>query len=209
VVLLDKPEIDLVLFDLGGVLIRLGGGVDAMKRLAAIETAEEVWRRWLSCEWVRSFERGTCSPGEFASGVVDDWGLSISPTAFLEQFRGWPEDLYDGARELLEKTRRTVPIGCLSNTNALHWADHSAKWALDGYFDHRFLSYEVGLVKPDREIFEHVCMRLDLRPERIVFLDDNALNIDQACALGFQAYRVRGPGEAREALEELGIVRVR
>jgi glucose-1-phosphatase len=205
----DKPEVDLVLFDLGGVLIRLGSGVDAMKRLAEIETTEEVWQRWLSCQWVRSFERGTCSPDEFASGLVDDWGLAISPTAFLEEFRGWPEDLYYGARELLEMTRQTVPVGCLSNTNALHWGDHSAKWALDGYFDHRFLSYELGLVKPDREIFEHVCSQLDLRAERIVFLDDNAMNVDQASALGFKAHRVRGPGEARKALEEFGIVRAR
>ena len=207
----DKPQVDLevelVLFDLGGVLIRLGGGVDAMKRLAAIETAEEVWQRWLTCQWVRSFERGTCSPDEFASGLVSDWCLSISPIEFLEQFRRWPEDLYDGARELLRDTRKRVQIGCLSNTNALHWSDHSAKWALDGYFDHRFLSHEVGLVKPDPEIFEYVCKQLDLPPERIAFLDDNVMNVEQAFELGFRARRVHGPEQALDALIDLGILR--
>lgn len=118
---------ELVLFDLGGVLIRLGGGVSAMQRLAGIGTAEEVWRRWLSCEWVRSFERGRCKPEEFARGVVSDWELSIGANEFLEHFRGWPEDLFDGARELLDELRGNVQVGCLSNTNSLHWSDHSSR----------------------------------------------------------------------------------
>jgi HAD superfamily hydrolase (TIGR01509 family) len=197
---------DLVLFDLGGVLIGLGGGVSAMQRLAGIETPEEVWRRWLSCEWVREFERGTCEPDDFARGVVSDWELTITPEEFLEQFRAWPEDLFDGARELLDELRGSVAIGCLSNTNALHWADHGARWSLDQCFDQKFLSFQLGLVKPDREIFEHVCKETSLEPERIVFIDDNILNVEQARALGFEARVARGPDDARRALVELGFL---
>jgi glucose-1-phosphatase len=199
-------EFDLVLFDLGGVLIHLGGGVSYMQTLAGIDNAEEVWRRWLSCEWVRSFERGLCGPDDFARGVVNDWMLSITPAEFLKQFRSWPEDLFHGSRELLEEVRRNMRVGCLSNTNALHWADHSAKWGLDGYFDVWFLSYQLGLVKPDHEIFEHVCSQLALPPHRIVFLDDNSINVQQAAQLGFRAQQVRGPQEAAKALREMGVL---
>jgi hypothetical protein len=52
-----SDTIDLVLFDLGGVLIELGG-VAAMMELAGIDTDDELWLRWLSCRWVRTFERG-------------------------------------------------------------------------------------------------------------------------------------------------------
>lgn len=203
------PEVDLVLFDLGGVLVGLGGGVDAMQRLAGLTSPEEVWRRWLTCDWVRSFERGSCTPDDFARGVVDDWALSISADDFLEQFREWPEGVFDGARELLDQVRRRVRVGCLSNTNALHWGDHSTGWGLDDRFDVRFLSFEVGLVKPDREIFEHVSEAVGMPPHRIVFLDDNQLNVDQAVVSGFVARRVRGPDEARAALEELGVIKGR
>ena len=201
--------VDLVLFDLGGVLVRLGGGVDAMQRLAGLTSPEEVWTRWLTCAWVRSFESGSCTPRDFAQGVVDDWSLSISAAYFLEQFRAWPDGVFEGARELLDQVRQQVRVGCLSNTNALHWSDHSSKWGLDDRFDVRFLSFEVGLIKPDREIFDHVSETVGVAPHRIVFLDDNQLNVDQAAASGFVARRVRGPDEARAALEDLGVIRGR
>jgi putative hydrolase of the HAD superfamily len=140
---------------------------------------------------------------------VGDWALPITPARFLEQFRAWPEDVYDGARELLVEVRGNVPVGCLSNTNALHWADHASRWNLDDCFDVRFLSFEVGMLKPDREVFEHVSEMVGLPAERIAFLDDNQLNVDQANELGFKAHRVNGPIEARAVVCELGVVRGR
>ena len=65
---MDARSVDVVLFDLGGVLIDFGG-VGPMKELAGIASDEEVWRRWLGCRWVRDFERGRCSPEDFAAGV--------------------------------------------------------------------------------------------------------------------------------------------
>ncbi len=60
-----ESPIDFVLFDLGGVLID-PGGVGPMRELSGLGCEEEVWARWLSCRWVRSFEAGQCSPQEFA-----------------------------------------------------------------------------------------------------------------------------------------------
>ena len=48
--------IDVVLFDLGGVLVDFGG-VEAMKELSGITDDDELWHRWLTCRWVREFER--------------------------------------------------------------------------------------------------------------------------------------------------------
>jgi glucose-1-phosphatase len=196
---------DFVLFDLGGVLVRLGG-VLAMRRLAGIHTDEEVWRRWLVCPWVRRFERGGCGPDEFAAGVVTDWGLPIGPEDFLAQFRTWPEAVFDGAQQLVADVRNRMPVGCLSNTNVLHWADQATRWGLQEMFDVRFLSHELGLIKPDREIFEHVLETLGLPGERIVFLDDNDANVQGARAVGFTAIRVRGVQETADALVGLGVL---
>ena len=54
-------------------------------------------------------------------GVVSDLALAISPAEFLERFRWWPEGLFDGAVELVNTVRAQVRVGCLSNTNAVHW----------------------------------------------------------------------------------------
>lgn len=50
----NMSDFDYVLFDLGGLLIEVGG-VRAMGDLAGIADDREVWRRWLTCRWVREF----------------------------------------------------------------------------------------------------------------------------------------------------------
>lgn len=73
-------------------------------------------------------------------------------------------------------------------------------------FEVTFLSHELGLVKPDRELFDHVASVLGVAPGRAVFLDDNAANVVQATAAGFVGIQTRGVGEARRALVELGVL---
>lgn len=198
-------DIDVVLFDLGGVLFDFGG-VPAMKALSAIEDDEELWHRWLTCRWVRAFERGDCSASDFAQGVVDDWALSITADEYLESFRSWLGGPLDGAEALVHETKRVVSVGCLSNTNALHWDDTEHKWPVLHEFDARFLSFQLGCVKPDRAIFDRVAAALDVPRDRILFIDDNTLNVDGAIEAGFRAVRARGVREARHALVSAGLL---
>jgi glucose-1-phosphatase len=197
--------VDLVLFDLGGVLIELPG-VHAMMELTGINSEQELWRRWLTCRWVRRFESGGCSETEFAAGVVADWQLDLSAAAFLQAFRDWPAGPLPGAAELVTQTRASVTTGCFSNTNALHWHDHIAGWPLTGLFDHRFLSFELGLLKPDIAAFAHVAGLLEVPAGRVLFLDDNAVNVAGAAAAGFQAARAAGVEQARQRLIEAAVL---
>jgi len=194
-----------VLFDLGGVLVRLGG-VAKMQELAGFDSEEELWSRWLSSPWIRSFEQGNCGPLEFANGMVHSWHLPVSPEQFLEVFKAFPAGLFPGARELVTLVRDHLPVGCLSNSNVLHWELMGKRWGLADLFDRTFLSHELGLVKPDTEIFEHVVHSLGAPPERVVFLDDNRLNVQGAQAVGLAAVQVRGPAQAKAALVDLGVL---
>ena len=197
--------VDLVLFDLGGVLIEVAG-VPAMLELTGMRSEEELWRRWLACHWVRRFESGGCSEAEFAAGVVADWQLGISAAAFLDAFRAWPAGPLPGAAELVAQTQASVATGCFSNTNALHWHGHIAGWPLAGLFDHRFLSFELGLLKPDVAAFAKVAGLLEVPAGRVLFLDDNEVNVAGASAAGFQAARAAGVGEARQRLVEAAVL---
>ena len=194
-----------MLFDLGGVLVHFGG-VASMKELTTIEGDDELWDRWLTCRWVRTFERGHCSADDFAAGVVSDWGLPVEPQAFLGAFRDWPGGLLPGADALVHHVRQTVPTGCLSNTNALHWEHQLGRWPILEELDFRFLSFELGMVKPDREVFDHVARQLATPADRVLFLDDNVVNVEGAAAAGFAARHVRGVDEARIALVEAGVL---
>jgi HAD superfamily hydrolase (TIGR01509 family) len=198
-------SIAFVLFDLGGVLID-PGGVAPMRALSGLDSDEELWGRWLGCRWVRAFEAGRCTPEEFAAGVVADWGLGLSPAAFLEEFVTWPGPPYPGALDLVTEVRHALPVGCLSNTNATQWGAHAAAATVVDAFPLRFLSFELGMVKPDPEIFDAVAARVPVPRGRVLFLDDNVANVDGAAASGFVARRARGVDEARRVLVAAGVL---
>jgi putative hydrolase of the HAD superfamily len=202
---MTADRIEFVLFDLGGVLIR-PGGVAAMRSLSGIESDEALWSRWLACRWVQRFEAGRCTPEEFAAGVVADWELDVGPAAFLEAFGSWPEPPFEGAVELVDAVQATVPAGYLSNMNSFQWAANYEGIPLTDAFAFRFLSFELGLVKPDAAVFEAVAARLPVPRHQVLFLDDNAVNVDAATATGFAARHVRGVQAAREALVESGVL---
>jgi len=204
-VTVESGAIEVVLFDLGGVLVDFGG-VAPMKALAGIESEEELWQRWLGCRWVRSFERGECSAEDFAAGVVGDWDLAVEPQAFLDAFRSWPGGPLPGAERLLRRVQRAVRVGCLSNTNALHWEHEFSRWPILDAFEYRFLSFELGIVKPDQALFERIVHLLPAPPGRVLFLDDNAINVEGAEAAGFVARHVRGVAEADTALVAAGVL---
>jgi putative hydrolase of the HAD superfamily len=200
-----EPVVEIVLFDLGGVLLEVGG-VAPMRELSGIETDAELWTKWLGCRWVKQLEAGRCTPEEFAAGVVADWDLAVTAAAFLDTFGAWVNQPFPGAPELVAETSSAARIGCLSNTNAFQWDAHFGALPLIGAFEFRFLSFELGLVKPDPAIFEAVAAGLPASPDRVLFLDDNAVNVDAAQEFGFSARRTRGVVEARQALVDSGVL---
>jgi glucose-1-phosphatase len=198
-----ERDVDLVLFDLGGVLIE-PGGVGPMRELAGITSDEELWTRWLACPWVQTFESGACTPEEFAAGVVAEWVLALSPGDFLAEFATWPQGPFPGAAALVEQVREEVPVAFLSNMNRCQWEAHYEDLPITGGFDYRFLSYEMGLVKPDPRIFAAVAAGLPVEPARVLFLDDNAVNVEAGTAAGYASRHVRGIDEVRAALAAAG-----
>jgi putative hydrolase of the HAD superfamily len=93
----------------------------------------------------------------------------------------------------------------LSNTNALHWETQVDAGQIASLFDRHYLSYELGLVKPDIEIFQRVLADLGEEADAVLFLDDNQVNVEAGRAAGIQAHRVRGVGEARAVLARYGL----
>ena len=73
----------------------------------------------------------------------------------------------------------------------MQWDANYESTPLTEAFAYRFLSFELGLVKPDREIFDAVAGRLPVPRTQVLFLDDNAVNVDAAGG------GLRGPARAR------------
>lgn len=179
----------VIVFDLGGVLIQ-NAGREAFTAMLPYELdPDDVSIRWLASPAVRLFERGLTSAEEFARTLVEEWKLELAPADFIAAFATWPKGFYPGARELLTELRRHHRIACLSNSNAVHWERFSE---LEDLFHWSFSSHQIGLVKPDREAFEHVLARLETDPDDVYYFDDLTPNVEAARAVGMRAFHVEG-----------------
>jgi putative hydrolase of the HAD superfamily len=199
-------DIQVLLFDVGGVLVELSGVETMLDWLGRRVTADELWRMWLQSVPVRQFETGRIDASEFAAGVISEFGLPIEPQLFLEAFIGWPTGLYPGTLEMLARIPRSYRRAILSNTNSLHWPRVLGEMRLGAAFDNHFVSHLTGRIKPDSDAFEHVVESLGCAPAQVLFLDDNSLNIESAQRFGMHAIRVRGAAETHGVLMELGII---
>lgn len=72
-------------------------------------------------------------------------------------------------------------------------------------FDGVLISGAVGLVKPDRAIFDLVARRHDVDPSRAVFIDDSPKNVAAAGEAGFDAIAFESPEQLRQELAGRGL----
>jgi len=185
-------KIEAIVFDLGGVLVELTGIATMLSWSNLALDEQTLWQRWLHSPAVRDFETGKIEPQVFAGHIVKEMQLCVTAKEFLESFAGWPSGLFSGVPALLSSLRQNFTLACLSNTNTLHWPRLMDEMKLGEYLDHMFASHLLGKIKPDADIFAHLIDDLALPPERILFFDDNIINVDSAVAHGIQAIHVRG-----------------
>lgn len=104
--------------------------------------------------------------------------------AWNQLLTGIPERRVAKLKELKDKYR----LFLLSNTNPVHWLPCMEQ--LSGCFEKVFLSYEMHLVKPSRQIFEQMLRDADIIPEETLFIDDSKANCAAARELGIQTLHV-------------------
>lgn len=184
--------VSILLFDLGGVLVQWEGSDGLLELTEGRLSREDARKFWLHSPWVRRFEAGRCSGMDFASGAVEELGLAVSAEEFLARFTGWDRGPLPGAHSLLEELRPRFVLACLSNNNEIHWPRIRDEFGFGRLFDKRYLSHEIGLIKPEREIFDYVLRDLSRPAESILFLDDNPECVEAARAVGMRAELARG-----------------
>jgi FMN phosphatase YigB (HAD superfamily) len=199
-------RIDAILFDLGGVLIELAGVEQMLAWCPDVPGIDALWQRWLRSPAVRRYETGATTRAGFAGEIIDEFGLPVDADAFLQAFAYWPRTLFPGATTLLSSLSPRYRLASVSNTNEFHWERFQREWSLDTFFHHNFPSHQVGKLKPDADYFHHVIEALGVAPEHVLFVDDNALNVEAAARLGIVACRVVGVDGAREALASLRLI---
>ena len=194
-------NIQAILFELGGVLADRDGATPLVELSHRRFSAEQARRFWLQSPWVRRLETGQCQVIDFVRGMLDELKLdaSLTPEGFLEAFRSWDKGPFPGAERILEQLRPRYTLACLSNNNALHWSNPPLQSLLN-HFQHCLVSFETGLMKPDRAAFDHAVRVIGLLPEDILFPDDNIECVQAARASGLSACQALGLAGVRQAL---------
>jgi HAD superfamily hydrolase (TIGR01509 family) len=85
---------------------------------------------------------------------------------------------------LIDELRPNYKIGLLSNAPKGFLRNLLQENDLEKYFHHIVISSEVGMIKPEAEIFNHILEKMNIRPHEALFIDDSQKNIDGASKVG-------------------------
>lgn len=109
--------------------------------------------------------------------------------------------------ELIRALRPSYHLSVLSNADATLRARLGKILEIDALFDDVVVSAEVGLAKPEPEIYALACARLGLPADACVFVDDHAPNVRAAEQAGLRGilYRVDRGDDLRAQLATAGV----
>lgn len=182
-----------IIFDLGNVII----DIDFERTFKAFtEISENV--NWRESErilrekkiWSR-YEKGELSDSAFRAEIREELKITASDEQIDKAFCGLLMDIEPARIELIKKLATKYKIYILSNTSHIHFLEVerilercTGLKHFSEIFDHVFLSYEMGKLKPEVDIYEEVLKQANLVASETLFLDDLLANLEGAATLG-------------------------
>ena len=200
-----------VIFDFGNVIINIE--LQRIYNTFAKFTAKSpayIEKRLEEDQIFRRYESGQFNDEEFREVIRQTLGFPLSDKEIDTSWNAILLDIPVDRIDLIKKIRQKFPIYLLSNTNNIHieasnlyLKKQHAIENLDLLFDKVFLSYQMGMWKPDVEIYHSVLKQINLQPHEALFLDDNLKNIESAKAIGMQTILVEPPTSITEYCKNL------
>jgi len=189
--------IKAVIFDFGGVLMRTESQEPRQKLARQVGlSVQELYHLIFDSEESHLVQLGRLSPEVHWQRVGGRLGKSPEEMlAFRRQM--FAADVLD--RDLVYYIRRlrgAYKTALLSNASARLAAMLRDELHIDDCFDVITISAQVGLMKPDPDIYKLTLDRLQVAPPEAIFVDDAPVNVAAAAVLGMHAILFTG----REAL---------
>ena len=199
--------IDLVLFDIGGVLG--SNGWDREQRAAAVERfrldAEDFQYRHE--ETVGAWESGQISLDEYLDVTVfcspRDFSVKEFKEFMFEQSEPWWDSIAV-ARELSNAGH--AQLGTLNNESEALNVHRIDTFSLGSIFPVFFSSCWLGVRKPTQAIYTRVLGMAQTEPERTLFIDDRVQNLKPAASLGMKTIQFQSAEQLRSELSHLGLL---
>ena len=185
-----------IIFDLGGVILNIDYSltVKAFSDLG-LKNFDTLFSQAQQKQLFNIYEKGQVSSQDFRNELKSYFNNSINETIIDDAWNSMLLDLPKERLDLLKKIKTSHRTFLLSNTNDIHietfnkylQSNHGIA-DLSTYFEKVYLSYKLGMRKPDAEIFEFVLSQNKLHPQETLFIDDSIQHIEGAKKLGIHTY---------------------
>lgn len=183
--------IKTLLFDFGDVFLNLDKEATfrELKKLGLKEFKPEME------QLNNTYEKGEVSSKEFIE-LYQKW---FPKTKKQELVDAWNAILLDFPKHRIKFIENLVTSGkyqllLLSNTNEIHieWVKNNIEYykRFKNCFEKFYLSHEIGLRKPDAEVYEFVLSDNSLQPQEVLFVDDTTSNTDAAKNMGIHVWNI-------------------
>jgi haloacid dehalogenase superfamily, subfamily IA, variant 3 with third motif having DD or ED len=208
---MNSTEIKTIVFDLGGVIIKLNMQ-ESVRRFIEVGllNAAEVLDPYHQRGFFLELEEGKISEEMFFDEVRREAGEYITDEDIRWAWWGFIEEIQEYKLRLLEELReKGYRLLLLSNTNpcimnlAMSPDFSESGKSLADYFDQCYLSYEMGCVKPSDEIFRKMIDDSKIAPAETLFVDDGPANIEAGKRFGLKTLQPENGEDFREALWEI------
>ncbi|MBC2856710.1 MAG: HAD family phosphatase [Cetobacterium sp.] len=176
-----------IVFDIGNVLLNF----KPRKHLEDLGFSEEVGERiyseiFESDEWIE-LDKGTITERE-ATEIYCKKSLDIKDEIELTM-ANWQDILtpIEESVEILKNLKKSgYNIYFLSNFHRESYKTVYEKYDFLKLGEGKIISYEVGIVKPEKEIYEILLNKYELQSEETIFIDDSLANVEAAEKLGIK-----------------------
>lgn len=197
-----------VVFDYGMVL---SGPPDPDAHAALMRITGLPLDRFESLYWADRprYDEGKLTGIEYWQKFIRDAGLDLKPGA-LEELNLWDTRLWTTQNTAMlawqqQLKKRGLLTAILSNMgdDVLTNVEQEFEWI--HRFDVLVWSFQVHMVKPNPAIYSYTLAKLGTRPEETLFLDDRAVNVEAARAVGMKALEFSTVERLREELITAGL----
>jgi len=205
----DGQHIDAIIFDLGGVILNIDYQlpIRAFQKLG-LDDFDERFSQMRQSTLFDDFETGRIPSEKFIEEITKVVKEGTTAEKIQEAWNAILLDLPEERLFILEKAAENHRIFLLSNTNIIHieafnnYLLHEYQLpSLEPFFEKVYLSWEIGMRKPDAEIFEYVIKDAGIDPGKTLFIDDSLQHILTARELGFVAHHLKNE-TIKELLED-------
>ena len=197
-------EIDVIVFDLFGVLISFDDDLVVERLARHCDDPAGALRRLHKITASHDIITGQSTLPRVHQHLAETEGLRLSYPEFEAAWLEPYSQAIPGMAELVETLSRHYRLVLLSNVDRDYWRVVRGLHPELDCFEALLVSCDLGMAKPDPEIYRHVSRLTAVDPSRCLFVDDTALNVDAARELGFHGHTFRTPSEFCEELRQAG-----